>query len=87
MHRIAFHKGNDIIELHKKKAEKNIRRIFNNVPYLDVEKQWLEKYKEILAKHPETKLPDFWNDGFNLAYVYSTECKLEKSFKRQRSFR
>jgi len=77
-----FPKGNDIIEPHKKKAEKNIRRIFINVPLLDVEKQWLEKYKEIIAKHPENKLPDFWNDGLNLGYIYATECKLEKSYKR-----
>ena len=81
-----FPKGNDVIELHKKKPEKNIRRIFTNVPFLDVEKQWLEKYKEILAKHPETKLPDFWNDGLNLAYIYSTECKLEKSYKRMAEY-
>ena len=77
-----FPKGNDVIELHKKKPEKNIRRIFTNVPFLDVEKQWLEKYKEILAKHPETKLPDFWNDGLNLAYIYSVECKLDKAYER-----
>ena len=77
-----FPKGNDVIELHKKKPEKNIRRIFINVPYLEVEQKWLESYKEIIAKHPETKLPDFWNDGLNLAYIYSTECKLEKSYQR-----
>ena len=77
-----FPKGNDIIELHSKKPEKNVRRIFTNVPFLDIENQWLEKYKDIISKHPENKLPEFWNDGFNLAFVYATECNLEKSYKR-----
>ena len=77
-----FPKGNDVIEQHNKKPEKNIRRIFINVPLLEIEYKWLEKYKEIIAQHPENKLPDFWNDGLNLAYIYATECKLEKSYKR-----
>ena len=77
-----FPKGNDVIELHDKKPEKNLRRIFINVPFLEIEYKWLEKYKEIIAQHPENKLPDFWNDGLNLAYIYSTECNLEKSYKR-----
>ena len=74
--------GKDVIELHEKRPEKNLRRIFINVPFLDIENQWLQKYKEIIAQHPDNKLPDFWNDGLNLAYIYSTECKLEKSYKR-----
>ena len=77
-----FPKGKDVIELHEKRPEKNLRRIFINVPFLDIENQWLQKYKEIIAQHPDNKLPDFWNDGLNLAYIYSTECKLEKSYKR-----
>ena len=40
-----FPKGNDVIELHKKKPKKNIRRRLNNVPFLELKKQWLEKYK------------------------------------------
>ena len=67
---------------HKWRPEKNVRRIFVNVPLLDVEKKWLEDFKKILAKHPETKLPDYWNDGLNLAFIYATECRLEKSYKR-----
>ena len=31
-------------------------------------------------------MPDFWNDGLNLAYIYSTECKLEKSYKRMAEY-
>ena len=77
-----FPKGADVLVKHKWRPEKNVRRIFVNVPLLDVEKKWLEDFKKILAKHPETKLPDYWNDGLNLAFIYSTECKLEKSYKR-----
>lgn len=77
-----FPKGKDVLEEHNKKPEKNLRRIFINVPFLEIENKWLDKYKEIIAKHPENKLPDYWNDGLNLAYIYSTECKLEQSYKR-----
>ena len=77
-----FPKGKDVLEEHNKKPEKNLRRIFINVPFLEIENKWLDKYKEIIAKHPENKLPDYWNDGLNLAYIYATECKLEQSYKR-----
>ena len=77
-----FPKGADVLVKHKWRPEKNVRRIFVNVPLLDVEKKWLEDFKKILAKHPETKLPDYWNDGLNLAFIYATECRLEKSYKR-----
>ena len=77
-----FPKGEDVIDLHKKKPEKNNRRIFINVPFLEIEYFWLEKYKEIIASHPENKLPEYWNDGYNLAYIYSTECKLDKAYER-----
>ena len=77
-----FPKDKDVIELHKRKHEKNVRRIFINVPYLDYEQKWLDEYKKIIDKHPENKLPNFWNDGLNLTFIYSTECKLEKSYQR-----
>ena len=77
-----FPKDKDVIELHKKKPQKNVRRIFINVPYLEYEQKWLDEYKKIIDKHPENKLPDFWNDGLNLTFIYSTECKLEKSYQR-----
>ena len=51
-----FPKGKDVIELHEKRPEKNLRRIFINVPFLDIENQWLQKYKEIIAQHPDNKL-------------------------------
>ena len=77
-----FPKDKDVIELHKRKHEKNVRRIYVNVPYLDYEQKWLDEYKKIIDKHPENKLPNFWNDGLNLTFIYSTECKLEKSYQR-----
>ena len=77
-----FPKDKDVIELHKKKPQKNVRRIFINVPYLEYEQKWLDEYKKIIDKHPENKLPNFWNDGLNLTFIYSTECKLEKSYQR-----
>ena len=77
-----FPKGKEVIDLHKKKPEKHNRRIFINVPFLEVENNWLEKFKEIIASHPENKLPEYWNDGLNLAYIYSVECKLDKAYER-----
>ena len=79
---LYFPKGKEVIDLHDKKPEKNNRRIFVNVPYLEIEKVWLKAYKEIIEKHPENKLPEYWNDGLNLAYIYSVECKLDKAYKR-----
>ena len=76
---LYFPKGKEVIDLHDKKPEKNNRRIFVNVPYLEIEKIWLKAYKEIIEKHPENKLPEYWNDGLNLAYIYSVECKLDKA--------
>ena len=77
-----FPKGKEIIELHEKKPEKNNRRIFINVPFNKNEQDWLIQYKLIIASHPENKLPEYWNDGLNLAYIYSTECKLQKAYDR-----
>jgi hypothetical protein len=77
-----FPKGKEIIDLNHKKPEKNVRRIYINVPFLEIENKWLEKYKEMIASHPENKLPEFWNDGYNLAFIYSTTCKLDKAYQR-----
>ena len=77
-----FPKDKDVIELHKKKPQKNVRRIFINVPYLEYEQKWLDEYKKIIDKHPENIIPYYWNDGLNLTFIYSTGCKLEKSYKR-----
>ena len=77
-----FPKGEEIIILNKNKPHKSLRRIYNNVPFTDREQQWLLEFKKIISSHPENKIPDFWNDGYNLAYIYSTECKLDKAYKR-----
>ena len=77
-----FPKGEEIVIFNKKKQEKTLRRIYNNVPYTDKEKEWLYEFKTMIANHPENKLPDYWNDAYNLAYIYSTECKIEKAYKR-----
>ena len=77
-----FPKGKEIIDLNHKKPEKNVRRIYINVPFLEIENKWLEKYKEMIASHPENKLPEFWNDGYNLAFIYSTTCNLDKAYQR-----
>ena len=65
-----------------KKPEKSLRRIYTNVPYTEKEQNWLVEFKTLIAKHPENKIPDYWNDGLNLAFVYSTECQIEKAYKR-----
>ena len=74
-----FPKGEEIIIPHRK-PEKNLRRIFYNVPYTDLEKKWLSDYNKIINSHPENKIPDDWNDALNLVFIYSTECNLEKAY-------
>ena len=77
-----FPKGEEIVIFNHKRPEKSLRRIHINVPYTNLENEWLSKFKLIIASHPENKLPYFWNDGLNLAYIYSTECKLDKAYNR-----
>ena len=77
-----FPKGEEIIILNNKKLEKSLRRIYTNVPYTEKEQNWLIEFKAIIANHPENRLPDYWNDALNLAFVYSTECQIEKAYKR-----
>ncbi len=77
-----FPKGEEIKIFNNKKLEKSLRRIYTNVPYTEKEQNWLVEFKAIIANHPENKLPDYWNDALNLAFVYSTECQIEKAYKR-----
>ena len=77
-----FPKGEEIIIFNKKKPEKSLRRIHNNVPYTQRELEWLSQFKEMIDSHPENKIPDYWNDGNNLAYIYSTECNINRAYKR-----
>lgn len=81
-----FPKGEEVFIPHKKKAEKSLRRIYLNVPYNEKEEKWLSDYKKIIKSHPENELPSFWNDAWNLIFIYATECKLENSYKRMMTY-
>ena len=77
-----FPKGEEIIIWNKKKPEKSLRRIYINVPFNDLEKNWLVEFHKMINDHPENVFPDYWNDGLNLSYIYSTECDIGKAYKR-----
>jgi hypothetical protein len=77
-----FPKGEEIVIFNKKKPEKTLRRIHINVPFTDLEKNWLLEFHKMINDHPENVFPDYWNDGLNLSYIYSTECNIEKAYKR-----
>ena len=78
---LFFPKGEEIIIPHKK-PEKAIRRIYYNTTYTDLEHKWIKEYEQIINKHPENKLPEFWNTPLNLMFIYSENCKLEKAYNR-----
>ena len=77
-----FPKGEEIIIPNKKNPEKSLRRIFFNTEFNEHEKKWLIEFNKIIEQHPENKLPDFWNDSYNLKYIYSENCKLQKAYER-----
>ena len=77
-----FPKGEEIIIPNKKNPEKSLRRIFFNTEFNDHEKKWLIEFNKIIDQHPENKLPDYWNDSYNLKYIYSENCKLQKAYER-----
>jgi len=77
-----FPKGDEIIIHNVNKPNKSLRRIFYNVPYTDLEKKWINDFKTIINNHPETQLPDYFGDYMHLIFIYSTNCKLEESYKR-----
>ena len=77
-----FPKGNEIILINEEKPEKSLRRIFNNVPINDFEKKLLKEYNELIYLHSENKLPEYWDDAFNLRFIHATECNLKKSYER-----
>ena len=78
---LYFPKGEEVIIINKK-LEKSLRRIYNNVTFTPKENEWIAEFKKIIAAHGDITFPDFWNDGYHLAYIYSTECKLEKAYDR-----
>ena len=77
-----FPKGEEIIIFNEKKPEKALRRIFLGVPFTDLEKKWINEFKEEIFSHPEIQLPESWNDAINLRFVYATECNIKKSYER-----
>ena len=77
-----FPKGEEIIIPNKKNPEKSLRRIFFNTDFNEHEKKWLIEFNKIIDQHPENKLPEYWNDSYNLKYIYSENCKLEKAYER-----
>ena len=77
-----FPKGEEIIELNRKKPENSYRKIYYDVPVLEHEKYYINKLKEIINKHPEIKLPDFFDDELLLRFLYADDCELDKVFKR-----
>jgi len=77
-----FPKGEEIMITNDKKPEKALRRIFLNVPYSEIEKKWIMEFKAEIQTNPEILLPDYWNDSYNLRFVYATECNIKKSHER-----
>ena len=77
-----FPKGDEIVIHNLEKPNKTFRRIYYNVPYTDQEKKWIEEFKQIIKSHPETQLPDFFDDYLLLAFIYATSVKMEESYKK-----
>ena len=76
-----FPPSDEIIIINQKNPKKSFRRIFYNVPYTDLEKQWLQEFKGIINHH-KLQLPDYFEDYLLLAFIYDTQCNHEKSFKQ-----
>ena len=77
-----FPKGEEIIIINAINPEKSLRRIFYNVPLYDFEKKLLIEYNTLINSHPENKLPDYWDNAFNLRFIHATECNIKKSYER-----
>ena len=77
-----FPKGEEIVIYNQKKPHKTFRRIFYNVPFNDQEKQWIEEFKNIIKSHPETQLPDYFDDYLHLTFIYATSCNMKESYKK-----
>ena len=77
-----FPKGEEIIILNNSKPKKSVRKIYNNVPYTNQEKLWINQLKKTIEKHPETKFPHYWTDALNLAFIYAASCDIEKAYQK-----
>ena len=83
---LYFPKGEEIIVINKKKPENSYRKIYYNVPVFDMERNYINKLKEIISQHPEIKLPDFFDDELLLRFLYADDCELDKVFKRLKKY-
>ena len=81
---LFFPKGEEIIIHNKKKPEKTLRRIYFNTPYTNYENTKIIEFKKIINSNKENLnlFPNYWNDAWNLMFIYSTDCDLEKGYKR-----
>jgi hypothetical protein len=77
-----FPKGEEIIVINRDKPIKSVRRVFYNMPYTNDEQNWLKEFKQLLNSSPEIKLPEYFDDYFLLAFIYSSGGKLDDSKKR-----
>ena len=75
-----FPPPDEIVIFNLKKPKKTFRRIFYNVPFSEQELKWISEYKQIINNH-QTQLPDYFGDYLLLAFIYSTNCDLDKSYK------
>ena len=83
---LYFPKGEEIIVINKKKPENSYRKIYYNVSVFDMERNYINKLKEIISQHPEIKLPDFFDDELLLRFLYADDCELDKVFKRLKKY-
>ena len=83
---LYFPKGEEIIVINQKNPESSYRKIYYNVPYSEMEKNYINKLKEIINQHPEIKLPDFFDDEFLLRFLLADDCELNKVFKRLKKY-
>ena len=83
---LYFPKGEEIIVINKKKPESSYRKIYYNVPVFDMEKNYINKLKEIINQHPEIKLPYFFDDELLLRFLYADDCELNEVFKRLKKY-
>ena len=83
---LYFPKGEEIIIINQKNPESSYRKIYYNVPYSEMEKNYINKLKEIINQHPEIKLPDFFDDELLLRFLLADDCELNKVFKRLKKY-
>ena len=81
-----FPKGEEIIVLNKKKLGSSYRKIYYDVPVLSHEVKYMNELKQIIAQHPEVKLPDFFDDELLLRFLYADDCEMDKVFKRMKKY-